>query len=253
MALHVSSRQRSTSVAFGAKRTLTEPRLQKADYEYTARANSEGLFPPARHRPFELGGRPVLRPHRFIRLALKLDEVGRRQRILAGVVEFDAVITDHELLGLEVGFAQRRLDLRRLGRARTVDGIRQDEEALHPARAGIVEIAAEFGLEHLVDLVGIASGLADVPGAAIDRALRDIADVGDESRIGEAGIVADDDRRQVVEILERLEIEDRVRRVADEDAGVGLQLLELENLTGDIRAVGVVGNLRADIDAGAFG
>src|SRR5262249_15485297 len=111
---------------------------------------------------------------------------------------------------------------------------------------------AESRLEHLVDLVGIASGLADVPGAAIDRALRDIADVGDESRIGEAGIVADDDRRQVVEILERLEIEDRVRRVADEYDGVGLQLLELENLTGDIRAVGVVGNLRADIDAGAL-
>jgi hypothetical protein len=30
-------------------------------------------------------------------------------------------------------------------------------------------------------------------------------------------------------------------------------LLELENLAGDVRAVGVVGNLRADIDAGALG
>ena len=31
MAHRVNSRQRSTSVAFGAKLTLTEPRLQKAD------------------------------------------------------------------------------------------------------------------------------------------------------------------------------------------------------------------------------
>src|SRR5262249_22170957 len=32
-----ASRQRSTSVAFGTKRTLTELRLQKADYEHMAR------------------------------------------------------------------------------------------------------------------------------------------------------------------------------------------------------------------------
>src|SRR5262249_39123088 len=133
---------------------------------------SAGLFPPARHRPFELGVWRVLRPHRFLRLALKLDEVGRRQSVLAGLVEPDAAVADHELLGLEVGLAQRRLDLRRLGGARAVDGIRQHEEALHPARAGIVEIAAESRLEHLVDLVGIASGLADVPGARFARALR---------------------------------------------------------------------------------
>jgi len=31
LAHRANSRQRSTSVAFGAKRTLTEPRLQKAD------------------------------------------------------------------------------------------------------------------------------------------------------------------------------------------------------------------------------
>src|SRR5215475_935756 len=35
MALSDASRQRSTSVAFGAKRTLTEPRLQKADLRST--------------------------------------------------------------------------------------------------------------------------------------------------------------------------------------------------------------------------
>src|SRR5262244_683879 len=35
LALSDASRQRSTSVAFGAKRTLTEPRLQKADLRST--------------------------------------------------------------------------------------------------------------------------------------------------------------------------------------------------------------------------
>jgi hypothetical protein len=34
MAHRVNSRQRSTSVAFAAKRTLTESDLYKADYEY---------------------------------------------------------------------------------------------------------------------------------------------------------------------------------------------------------------------------
>jgi hypothetical protein len=36
MAHRVYSRQRSTSVGFGAKRTLTEPRLQKPAYEDTS-------------------------------------------------------------------------------------------------------------------------------------------------------------------------------------------------------------------------
>jgi hypothetical protein len=40
--LHVSLRPRSTSVAFGAKRTLTEPRLQKADDEYAPFCNGPG-------------------------------------------------------------------------------------------------------------------------------------------------------------------------------------------------------------------
>jgi len=37
LAHRVNSRQRSTWVAFGAKRTLTEPRLQKADFWVTRR------------------------------------------------------------------------------------------------------------------------------------------------------------------------------------------------------------------------
>src|SRR5215813_1238574 len=50
------------------------------------------LFLPALHRPFELRGRPVGRPHRFVFLALELDQIGRRQGILAGRVEFHAAV-----------------------------------------------------------------------------------------------------------------------------------------------------------------
>src|SRR5262249_47454725 len=63
---------------------LTRVSARTANRTWTGRgvlANGAGLFPPARHRPFELGGRPILRPHRFVRLALKLDEVGRRQGV----------------------------------------------------------------------------------------------------------------------------------------------------------------------------
>ena len=164
----------------------------------------------------------ICRPDRDVFLALELDQVGRRQRVLAGVVELHAAIADHELIGLQIGRLQRRLDLGRIGRAGAVDRVGQHQKALHPARAGVVEIAAVFVLEHLVDLVAVAARLADIPGAAVHRALGELADVGNEARIGEAGIVADDHRRQVVEILHRLEIQDGVRGIADEDHRVGL-------------------------------
>src|SRR5262252_209984 len=45
------------------------------------------LLLPAFHRPFELRGRPVGRPHRFVFLALELDQIGRRERVLPGRVE----------------------------------------------------------------------------------------------------------------------------------------------------------------------
>src|SRR5689334_21393359 len=58
------------------------------------------LLLPALHRPFELGGGGFVGPHRLVVLALELDQVGRRLAVLAGLVEFDAAIAHHQLLGL---------------------------------------------------------------------------------------------------------------------------------------------------------
>src|SRR3954467_10989882 len=45
------------------------------------------LLPPSLHRVLELRGRAVFRPYRLVFLALKLDQVGRRERVLPGLVE----------------------------------------------------------------------------------------------------------------------------------------------------------------------
>ena len=131
---------------------------------------------------------------------------------------------------MRIGRLQRCLDLVRFGRTGAVDRIGKHEEALHPARAGVIEIAAIFGFEHLIDDVAVAAGLTDIKGAAVDGALSEIADVWNKSWIGKAGIVADDDRWQIVEILHGPEIQNRVGGIADEDDGVGLQGFELDNL-----------------------
>src|SRR5262249_32991445 len=146
-----------------------------------------------------------------------------------------------------------RLNLGAFGRAGAIDRVGKHKEALHPSRTGVVEIAAVFGFEHLIDDVAVATRLADVVGAAIDGALGQIADIGDESRIGEAGIVADDDRRQVVEVLHRPKVEDRVGGVASKDADVRLEPLELDDVSRDIGAIGIVGDLRRNVDIGRFG
>src|SRR5208282_3884704 len=93
---------------------------------------------PALHRPLELGGRLALRPDGLVRVALELDEIGRRERVLARGVELDAAIADHELVALQIGLPQRLLDLLGRGRAGAVDGVGENQEALHPARAGVV-------------------------------------------------------------------------------------------------------------------
>src|SRR5262249_60900656 len=67
------------------------------------------------------------------------------------------------------------------------------------------------------------------------------------------GIVADDHGRQVVEILHCSEIEDGIGSVAYEDHDVGLQRLELNNLSRNVRAVGVVRDLCGNIDVRGFG
>ena len=191
-----------------------------------------------------------VRPDQLIFLALELDEVGRGEDVLPGLVELHAVVAHHQLVGLEVGLGQRDADLLRIGRAGAIDRIGEREEALHVARAGVVEIAAGLGLVHLVDLGGDRARLADVPGAAVHRALRDVGDRRDERRIGEAGIVADHHRRQVVEVLHRLHVEDRIRRVADEDHDVGLLLLELQHLRRDVGRARAIGNADRDRDVG---
>ena len=184
--------------------------------------------------------------------ALQLDQVGRRQRVLSGFIELHAAIADHELIRCKVGRLQRRLDLVGFGRAGAIDGISQHEEALHPTGARIVEIAIVLRFEHLIDDVAVASGLADIEGAAVDRPLGQVADVRDEGWVRKAGVVADNDRRQIIEVLHRLEIKDCVSRIADEDDSIGLGCLELQDLCRDIRAVGVVRNLRRYIDVGTL-
>src|SRR4051794_22049113 len=76
------------------------------------------------------------------------------------------------------------------------------------ARRGVVEVVAGLLLVHLVDPEGGRAGLADVPGRAVDRPLRDAADRLQEGRVREAGIVADEHGRLVAERLHRLHVKD---------------------------------------------
>src|SRR5215813_15438675 len=55
---------------------------------------------PAFHRPFELDLGRLLRPDQLVGLVLQLDQIGRGQDILPGLVKLDAVIAHHQLLGL---------------------------------------------------------------------------------------------------------------------------------------------------------
>src|SRR6185437_16438474 len=135
---------------------------------------------PALVRIDELRGRRFLRPDGEVVLALELDEVGRRLGVLAGRVELDALVAHHQLLGLEIGLLQRLLDRLGCRRAGTVDGVGENEERLHVARRRIVHHVAGLGLEQLVDLGRRAARLAGIPGAAVDDALRDGADILDE-------------------------------------------------------------------------
>src|SRR5581483_6892549 len=84
---------------------------------YAGRKSGRDFVPPLptlpalvrHHRRFLGGG---LRPDRDVVLAvLQLDDDARGEDVLALVVELDALVADHELIGLEVGRLQRRLDL----------------------------------------------------------------------------------------------------------------------------------------------
>src|SRR5262249_8773422 len=51
----------------------------------------------------QLGGRRLRRPHGDVLVALQLDQIGCGESVLAGVVELDALVAHHQLIGLEVG------------------------------------------------------------------------------------------------------------------------------------------------------
>ena len=169
------------------------------------------------------------------------------------LIEFDPLVSHHQLLGLEIGLRQRNADLLRIGGTGAVDRIQERKEALHVARAGVVKIAAGLGLVHLVDLVGGRLWLADRPGAAIHRTLCNVKHCGDERRIGKTAVVTDHHRRLVVEILHRLHVKDQIRGVADEDDDVGIFLLELQHLRGDVRRARAVGDADRDRDVRILG
>ena len=158
-----------------------------------------------------------------------------------GLVELYTIVAHHELIGLEIGPGQRLADLFRLSRTGAVDGFSESEEALHVAATRIVEVAAGLGLVHVVDLVRRGAGLADVPGAAVHRTLRNVRNGRNEGWIGEAGVVADYHRWKIIQVLHSLYVKDRVRCVADEDRHVGLLFLELKHLRGDIRRACAIG------------
>ena len=63
-------------------------------------------------------------------------------------------------------------------------------------------------------------------------------------------IVADHHRRAVAEIAHGLHVEDGIRGIADEQDDVGIGLLQLQDLRGDIGRIGVVRDLQADPEAG---
>src|SRR4051794_28091135 len=62
---------------------------------------------PRLHRPFQFGGRRAVGPDQLVGLILELDQVGRGQNVLAGLVELDALIAHHQLLRLEIGLSER--------------------------------------------------------------------------------------------------------------------------------------------------
>ena len=66
-------------------------------------------------------------------------------------------------------------------------------------------------------------------------------------------IVADHHRRPVAEIAHGLHVEDGIRGIADEQDDVGIGLLQLQDLRGDIGRVGIVRDLQADREAGRAG
>src|SRR6476660_7572947 len=102
--------------------------------------------PPKKISPAFVGqrrrfGGVGLRPDRDIVFAvLQLDDEAGGQYVLALVVELDALVAHHQLIGLHVGRLERRLDLGGFGGARAIDLVAQDEERLHRSPGGVIHL-----------------------------------------------------------------------------------------------------------------
>src|SRR5881396_3040202 len=89
------------------RRSITAPSREEPRARWREMPPAQSL--PPLHRPFELGLRRAVRPHQLVLLGLELDQVGRGEDVLAGLVVFDAAIAHHQLVGLEVGRLERGL------------------------------------------------------------------------------------------------------------------------------------------------
>src|SRR5690348_17161135 len=75
----------------------------------------QNSMPPAAHWPLQLAGRGLFRPDQLITTAVQLNQICRRQDILPGLVELDALIAHHELPRLEIGLDKRVADFLGIG------------------------------------------------------------------------------------------------------------------------------------------
>ena len=67
------------------------------------------LLGPARHWPFQLGIRRLRWPDQVVIFSVQLDQISRGQNVLPGLIELDALIAHHQLVGFEIGRSQRRI------------------------------------------------------------------------------------------------------------------------------------------------
>ena len=85
----------------------------------------------------------------------------------------DAPVPHHELIRRQVGLRQGLANGLRLGGPGAIDGLGQGEESLHVAAAGVVQIHPRLRLVQLVDAIGRAPGLSDIPSGPVDGSLSD--------------------------------------------------------------------------------
>jgi len=111
------------------------------------------------------------------------------QRILTFLIELDALVAHHQLIGLEIGGLQRRLDLGGIGRCRAIDRIASTKNACN-LRAAVSSIVVALFLFVNLGISAVGAPAADAPRRSVERALRDLAGRLDERGIGISGISA---------------------------------------------------------------